>query len=97
MSPILEIQNLRGGYGNIEVVHGLSLKIGSGQVYALIGKNGMGKSTLLKLILGLLPPSSGRILLNGVEVGGRRPNEIVSHSVAYALSPGSSVIPGSYS
>jgi len=83
MSSILKVRELSGGYGTIEVVHGLSFEIGRGQTYALIGKNGMGKSTLLKLILGLLPVTSGRVQVNGIEVAGWRPNEIVSHSVAY--------------
>jgi ABC-type branched-subunit amino acid transport system ATPase component len=83
VSAILKVEELRGGYGTTEVVHGLSFEIRSGQIYSLIGKNGMGKSTLLKLILGLLPPRGGRIYVGGVDVTGDKPNAIVDRSVAY--------------
>lgn len=83
MSSILKVEELRGGYGTTEVVHGLSFEIGAGQIYALIGKNGMGKSTLLKLILGLLTRRGGRVLVGGVDVTHEKPNAIVARSVAY--------------
>lgn len=83
MTPILSIKDLKGGYGPTEVIHGMSFDICSGQIYSLIGKNGMGKSTLLKLILGLLPPKGGQVILDGADVAGEQTNAIISHSVAY--------------
>jgi branched-chain amino acid transport system ATP-binding protein len=83
VSVILKLEELRGGYGTIEVVRGLSMEVRCGQIYSLVGKNGMGKSTLLKLILGLVPPQAGRVHLDGAEVTGLRPNEVVARSVSY--------------
>jgi len=83
MTAILKVDQLRGGYGSTEVIHGLSFELRRGQVFSLIGKNGMGKSTLLKLLLGLLAPTSGRITFDGSNVAGETPNAIIARSVAY--------------
>ena len=61
----LAVENLRAAYGEIEVLHGVSLKVEKGEIVALLGANGAGKSTTIKAIMGLVKPSAGRILLDG--------------------------------
>lgn len=57
--PLLGVQALHGGYGNVPIVRGISLTAGEGEIVGMLGHNGMGKTTLLKLIMGYLPTSSG--------------------------------------
>jgi branched-chain amino acid transport system ATP-binding protein len=70
MTPVLELRNLRAGYGTIDVLHGVNLVLAAGQVYALLGPNGAGKTTTLAACSGQIPPSAGQILVNGREVNG---------------------------
>jgi len=65
MANVLDIQNLTSGYGAIVVLHGVSLRVGQGEMVALVGANGAGKTTLLKTISGLLAPKSGTAELFG--------------------------------
>ncbi|ABM59544.1 ABC transporter ATP-binding protein [Verminephrobacter eiseniae] len=65
MKPILQVQGLVAGYGNIEAVHGVSLDVAAGECVALIGPNGAGKSTLLKAICGLVEVTGGDIIFDG--------------------------------
>jgi branched-chain amino acid transport system ATP-binding protein len=58
---VLEVEGLKAGYGPAEVLFGVSLALRPGEVAALMGRNGAGKSTTLKAIMGLLPPRAGRI------------------------------------
>lgn len=59
--PLLEIEDLIGGYGDMQILHGLSLSVDFNKVTALLGANGMGKTTLMKTLAGLIPVVSGRI------------------------------------
>lgn len=65
--PLLDIQNLRAGYGKAEVLHGLNLQANKGQVITVIGPNGAGKSTLLNGLMGLLP-TQGALYYNGENI-----------------------------
>ena len=69
-TPILELHDVRAGYGPIEVVHGVSLAIRSGSVMALLGPNGGGKTTLLSVCAGILAPSGGEVRFDGRPVTG---------------------------
>jgi branched-chain amino acid transport system ATP-binding protein len=62
---LLQVRNLRCGYGSLEVVHGLSLHVNTGEIVGLLGANGAGKTSLLKAIVGLLAPWAGDIRLDG--------------------------------
>ena len=62
---LLEVKNLRVGYGGIQAVKGISLTVASGELVALIGSNGAGKTTTLKALAGLLHPASGELLYDG--------------------------------
>jgi branched-chain amino acid transport system ATP-binding protein len=70
VTPLLELREVRAGYGTIDVLHGVNLVLQPGQVYALLGPNGAGKSTTLGVCSGQIVPSAGRLLLNGREVNG---------------------------
>jgi urea ABC transporter ATP-binding protein UrtE len=82
-SPVLEIQELHAGYGGGEVLRGLSLGVGRGEIVALLGRNGMGKTTLLRCVMGLLPHTAGSIRLEGLPLSGLDCFEIARRGVAY--------------
>ncbi len=67
---MLEINDLVGGYGSVQILNGASLKVGRGQIVALLGGNGTGKSTLLKATSGLIKPWSGSITFDGARIDG---------------------------
>jgi branched-chain amino acid transport system ATP-binding protein len=67
--PMLEVTDLRGGYGDADILKGIALRVMPGEIVTIAGTNGAGKSTVIKAIMGLLPRSSGRIALNGADVG----------------------------
>jgi len=66
----LAAQNISAGYGDIQVLHDVSVTVGPGEIVALLGRNGAGKSTTLLTLGGLLTPSTGTVLLNGAVVDG---------------------------
>ena len=68
MSHLLAINGLRAGYGQSVVLPGMSLTLGEGQVLALLGRNGTGKTTVINLLTGVLKPNGGRILLEGNDI-----------------------------
>ncbi len=70
MTAILELRNIRGGYGTIDVLHGVELTVEPGQVHALLGPNGAGKTTTLGVCSGQIAPSGGQLLVCGREVQG---------------------------
>jgi branched-chain amino acid transport system ATP-binding protein len=68
--PMLEVNGLRAGYGPAEILFGVSLRLARGEVAALMGRNGAGKSTTLKAIMGLLPPRAEQVRFAGQEIAG---------------------------
>ncbi len=85
---MLELDGVRSGYGKLEIVQAASLQVGDGAIVGIIGPNGAGKSTLLKTAFGYLPPFAGRIALDGREIAGRRPDEIMRLGVGYLAQAG---------
>ena len=73
---MLEVSGLRAGYGLSQVLFDMHLKIEQGEVVSLIGRNGMGKTTTVKSIMGLLKPSAGSVRINGREMRGKQPFHI---------------------
>ena len=78
---MLTLEDITAGYGGVEVLHGLSLRVEHGEVVALIGANGAGKTTTLRTIMGIVRPSSGRVLVDDAEVTGARPHRMVRNGV----------------
>ena len=81
MSDPLVIDNITSGYGPVTVLRDVSLRVGDGEIVAILGSNGAGKSTLLKTIVGLLKPEQGDILVEGNSVAGSRPERIAAAGV----------------
>jgi branched-chain amino acid transport system ATP-binding protein len=81
--PVLEVEGLKAGYGPAEVLFGVSLALRRGEVAALMGRNGAGKSTTLKAIMGLLPPRGGRVRFLGRDIAGLPPFRIARLGLGY--------------
>jgi branched-chain amino acid transport system ATP-binding protein len=81
---MLRLDDVRVAYGNVPVLHGLSLEVEEGEIVTLIGSNGAGKTTTLRAITGLLRPRSGAIRFEGRDVQGLRPDRIVALGIAHS-------------
>ena len=81
--PILQAQGLHAWYGSSHVLHGVDIHIGRGETLGLLGRNGMGKSTLIRTLLGHVTERDGRILLFGQDVSRARPHAMARAGVAY--------------
>ncbi|WBU64056.1 ABC transporter ATP-binding protein [Paracoccus aerodenitrificans] len=80
---MLEISGLTACYGPVQVLHGLSLSVGAGEIHALLGRNGAGKTTTLRRIMGLLPPQDGRIHVGEDEITLWPTPRIARSAIAY--------------
>jgi branched-chain amino acid transport system ATP-binding protein len=80
---ILEARDLHAWYGSSHALHGLALTIGRGETVGLLGRNGMGKSTLIRTLLGHVPQRDGHIAFFGQDCSGARPHEVARLGVAY--------------
>lgn len=80
---ILEAKNLVSGYGDIDILNGVSMYLEEGERVAIIGPNGAGKSTLMKTVFGLLKPKQGRVLFKGRDITGLKPDRIVKLGMGY--------------
>jgi ABC-type branched-subunit amino acid transport system ATPase component len=82
-AALLEVHELSAGYGDTEILRGLSLRVDAGDLVAVIGPNGAGKSTLLKTLAGLVRPRAGRIVLRGVDITGADSRRVVDSGLCY--------------
>lgn len=80
---MLELTGIETGYGETKIIHGLDLVAAPGRVHALLGRNGVGKTTVLKALMGLLPLEAGRIALDGRSLASLRPHERARLGLAY--------------
>ena len=80
---MLELDDIRAGYGRTEVIHGVSLTVPSDGVAAVMGHNGAGKTTLLRAAVGLIKVDSGRVVFDGEDVTALRPSARVARGLAY--------------
>jgi branched-chain amino acid transport system ATP-binding protein len=80
---LLSLQSLHAGYGAVRALHGVSFDVAEGAMVALLGVNGAGKSTTLKVISGMVRPTSGTIRFEGKALEGRTPNQMVRMGVAH--------------
>jgi branched-chain amino acid transport system ATP-binding protein len=81
--PILELRGVDASYGKVRALHGVSLRVEPGEVIALIGANGAGKSTTLRVMSGLITASAGDVLLDGAAITRHRPDMIVRSGIAH--------------
>jgi ABC-type sugar transport system ATPase subunit len=83
-SPILlHAERLTAGYGKMAILHDVTLDVRAGEMVSVIGPNGAGKSTAFKTIVGFLRPTSGRVLFDGQDVTGLRPDQVLPRGLAY--------------
>lgn len=80
---MLSVTNLRSGYGNTMIVQNFSLEVGPGEIVGLLGRNGVGKTTALKTIMGLLPAQVGSVIFDGVDLSQLPANERARTGLAY--------------
>jgi urea ABC transporter ATP-binding protein UrtE len=80
---MLEAKDLVSGYGSMPIVHGLSLQVSDGEYVGILGHNGMGKTTLLRTLIGHIRPMSGSIALDGTEIGGLPPHRRAKLRIGY--------------
>jgi len=81
--PLLQVKNLCGGYGQVQVLWGTDLTVERGSIACLVGSNGAGKSTLLRALSGLIKPSGGRVHLGNRDLTNAAPDEILSAGIAH--------------
>lgn len=80
---LLTIKGLHAHYGKSHILHGINMTVGEGAIVSLLGRNGSGRSTLMKAIMGIVPPSAGHVLLEGRSLEGARPYDICRHGIGY--------------
>jgi branched-chain amino acid transport system ATP-binding protein len=80
---MLALENVHTYYGKSHILHGVSLEVGPGEVVGLLGRNGVGKSTTLKTIMGLVRPSEGRVQFAGRDIAGLAPHKLAHAGIAY--------------
>jgi branched-chain amino acid transport system ATP-binding protein len=83
MSPLLRLEDVHSYYGDSHVLHGVSLEVAPGRVLTLLGRNGAGKTTVLKSIIGIVRPRSGRILFAGGEIAGQASYRVARSGIGY--------------
>jgi len=81
MNPLVAIDNLHAGYGGAEVLFGINLDITAGQVTTLMGRNGMGKTTTVRCLMGLLKPTAGNITIRDQDITGSAPYQVAQLGV----------------
>jgi branched-chain amino acid transport system ATP-binding protein len=81
--PLVRVEDVHTYYGKSHILHGVSLTVGAGEVVGLLGRNGVGKSTTLKTIMGLVNPSHGTVLLDGNAITGLPPHRLARLGIGY--------------
>jgi branched-chain amino acid transport system ATP-binding protein len=83
MAALLELADVEAWYGRAKILHGVGFSVGSGEVVALMGRNGAGKSTTMKTVMGLVPEPQGSIRFEGKAIAGREPFAIARLGIGY--------------
>ena len=81
--PLLQVEDIHTYYGKSHVLHGVSLEVGTGEVVGLLGRNGVGKSTTLKTIMGLIHPTRGSVLFEGGSITQVPAHRVARHGIGY--------------
>jgi branched-chain amino acid transport system ATP-binding protein len=80
---LLQVQDLHVHYGKSHILHGVTFQVGKGEVVSLLGRNGSGRSTTLKAIMGLVSPTSGEVRLNGLDLACARPYRVCRAGISF--------------
>ncbi len=80
---MLSVRNLSAGYDSVPVLDNIAFDVRAGEIVVILGRNGVGKSTLMKTLSGVLPPSSGSVVFQGTEIAGWRSSQIARQGLAY--------------
>ncbi|SDC36230.1 ABC transporter ATP-binding protein [Belnapia rosea] len=80
---MLQVSGVSAYYGRAHILDGVTLDVGAGEVVVLLGRNGAGKSTTMKAIMGLVPPAAGSVRFQGAEIAGQEPFEIARRGLGY--------------
>jgi branched-chain amino acid transport system ATP-binding protein len=83
MKTMIELQDLNAHYGKVHVLQGVNLNVQPGEAVALLGRNGVGKTTTLKTIMGLVPPTGGKVIFNGKETSSMQPHKVPGTGIGY--------------
>ena len=78
---MLRVENLQSAYGDSRILFGIDLEVGAGEVVTLLGRNGMGKTTTINSIFGLVKPRGGYVTIDGVDVTGRQPHVVANRGL----------------
>jgi len=82
-TPLLQVRDLHAHYGKSHILQGVTFDVGRGEVISLLGRNGSGRSTTARAIMGLVPPTGGQVLLEGRDLAGERPYTICRAGLAF--------------
>lgn len=85
MTPVLTLDSVSAGYGPFNAIFDISLSVNPGEAVALLGANGMGKTSVARVASGLIFPTSGKLLVEGTELTGSRPHRFVQAGIAHAV------------
>jgi len=80
---MFDVRNLNVAYGQSRVLHGIDLSVAPGEIVAVVGRNGMGKSTLMKSLMGVIPSKSGEVVIDGTDVAAMPSHARVKRGLAY--------------
>jgi len=83
VTDLLVAESITAGYGSVDILHGVTLRVTSGEIVSIIGPNGAGKSTAFKAIVGFLRPRDGRVVFDGADITGLRPDLVLRRGLAY--------------
>jgi branched-chain amino acid transport system ATP-binding protein len=81
--PLLEVEHLHAQYAFAPVLRGLSFAVNAGEIVSIFGRNGAGKTTTLRTVMGWLTPTSGRVVFDGADIGGKSPDRIFRRGIAF--------------
>ncbi len=82
-APLLEARDIHTYYGASHILHGISLSVKRGETVSLMGRNGMGKTTILRSLIGLTPPEKGQVLVKGAQINANAPHRVARAGIAY--------------
>ncbi len=81
--PLLTVENIHTAYGLSRVLFGISLEVKAGECVCLLGRNGVGKTTTMRSVMGLTPPASGRVVWKGRDIAGRTPHQVARAGIGF--------------